>query len=150
MEDLQELLELLKAQGVDFVIIGAHALAYHGFPRATKDIDIWASNDLENAERLAIALEDFGAALGPTGASDFAQPSQKMVRLGVPPHMVDILNIAGGESFAEVWRGRVEGTLLNVDVFYPSRDSLIRMKRAAGRPQDLVDLQKLGAEKDGR
>lgn len=143
MDDLQELLELLARNNVEFLVIGAHALAHHGHPRATKDIDLWVSKDTENAERLATALEEFGAAIGPEGIRTFTGDDWRMIRLGIPPHMVDILNFAGGQVFEEVWEGRVQGELLGVRVHFPSRTALIEMKRAAGRPQDLVDVAKL-------
>ena len=135
MDDLQELLELLALHKVEFLVIGAHALAYHGHPRATKDIDLWVGSESENAQRLAGALKEFGAAIGPDGAEQFSQKEWRMVRLGVPPHMVDILNFAGGQEFDEVWQGRIQGELLGVKVHFPSRIALIEMKRAAGRPQ---------------
>lgn len=146
MDDLQELLELLAQHKVEFLVIGAHALAHHGHPRATKDIDLWVRSEIENTQRLANALREFGAAIGPEGTQQFSGKEWRMVRLGVPPHMVDILNFAGGQDFKEVWEGRVEGELLGVKVHFPSRIALIEMKRAAGRPQDLVDLAKLEKE----
>jgi len=143
MDDLRELLELLRSHNVEFIVVGAHALSFHGHPRATKDIDLWVRRELANAKRLAVALREFGAAIGPEGAEDFTTPEWKMIRLGVPPHMVDILNFAGGLSFEEVWEGKLEGELLGVSVHFPSRTALIEMKRAAGRPQDLLDIEKL-------
>lgn len=98
---------------------------------------------MENAERLAEALREFGADLGPGGPTEFADEKQKMIRLGVPPNMVDILNFAGADKFEDVWNRRVEGQLFGVKVHYPSKAALIEMKRTAGRPQDLVDLEKL-------
>lgn len=143
MDDLQELLELLASHKVEYLVIGAHALAHHGHPRATKDIDLWVRSEIENAQRLASALKEFGAAIGPDGMREFSGKEWRMVRLGVPPHMVDILNFAGGKDFEEVWEGSVEGELLGVKVHFPSKTALIEMKRAAGRPQDLIDVAKL-------
>ena len=142
MDDLRELLELLTSHSVDFLVVGAHALAHHGYPRATKDVDVWVRREMDNVERMAEALREFGANLG-DGYRAFALENRKMVRLGVPPNMVDILNFAGEESFEEVWAGRVQGVLLGVSVHFPSRTALIKMKEAAGRPQDLVDVQRL-------
>jgi hypothetical protein len=143
MDDLKELLELLTSRGVEFLVIGAHALAHHGHPRATKDVDIWVRRDPLNAERLGQALDEFGASIGEAGASKFADQPRQIIRLGIPPNMVDILNFAGEESFEHVWEGRVNGNLLGISVNFPSRTALIEMKRTAGRPQDLVDIQKL-------
>jgi len=143
MDDLRELLELLNAHRVEFLIIGAHAVAYYGYPRATKDLDIWARRNLENARRLADALREFGATIGDHGALEFAGDGKKMIRVGVPPHQIDVLNFGGTEDFEEVWQGRVDGALLGVSVHFPSKSALISMKKAAGRPQDLVDISKL-------
>jgi hypothetical protein len=145
MDDLRELLELLKSHNVEFLIIGAHAVAHHGYPRATKDIDVWVRRDLENAKRLASALDEFGATIGEEGARAFAGDARKMIRLGVPPHLVDILNFTGDAEFEEVWQGKVAGSLVGVAVHFPSRSALIEMKRAAGRPQDLVDIDRLSS-----
>ncbi|HVL39870.1 MAG TPA: hypothetical protein VM328_10820 [Fimbriimonadaceae bacterium] len=133
MDDLRELLELLRSHNVHFLVIGAHALAFNGYPRATKDIDPWVRKDNQNAERLARALKEFGADIGASGAVKFATSDRQMIRLGVPPHMVDVLNFAGATEFEEVWEGSVEGELLGIRVHYPSKTALIEMKRAAGR-----------------
>ncbi len=143
MEDLRELLDLLTSHDVRYLIIGAHALALHGFPRATKDLDIWVHGEPENARKLAAALKEFGAAIGDKGAEEFARPERKMIRLGVPPSMIDILNFAGDTDFQEVWEGSLEGNLFGAIVHYPTKTALIEMKRAAGRPQDLADIEKL-------
>jgi hypothetical protein len=143
MDDLRELLNLLASHKVEFLIIGAHAVAHHGYPRATKDIDIWVRRDLDNARRLSEALAEFGAPIGEAGVSRFEGSDRSMIRLGVPPHMVDILNFAGDADFAEVWEGCVLGELLGVSVHFPSRSALIAMKEAAGRDQDKLDIKKL-------
>jgi hypothetical protein len=143
MDDFRDLLSILSSHNVDFLIIGAHALAFYGHPRATKDVDLWVRRDLQNAEHLAEALREFGTAISDEDAQRFASEGRQMIRLGFPPQMVDILNFAGEESFEEVWSGRVSGTLLDVQVHYPSKTALIKMKLAAGRPQDLVDVQRL-------
>ena len=143
MDDLRDLLSILRSHNVDYLIIGAHTLAFHGHARATNYVDIWVRQDLDNSLRLSEALREFGAAISEEDAKRFAEPSRHMIRLGVPPTMVDILNFAGEESFEQVWSGRIQGTLLDVSVHFPSRTALIQMKRAAGRPQDLVDIAKL-------
>lgn len=142
-EDLSELLALLKSHEIKFIVIGAHALAFHGRPRLTEDVDLWIERTGENVRRLALALEEFGAGIGDDGAHRFASLDRQIIRIGAPPNMVDILNFAGNEPFAEVWNRRVAGELNGVDVFFPSREDLTRMKRAAGRPQDLADIDRL-------
>jgi len=144
MDDLRDLLNILKAHNVQFIIIGAHALAHHGHPRATKDVDIWVKQEPENAQRLRFPLSEFGAKISEGDSVSFGSVDRQMIRLGVPPQMVDILNFAGRESFDSVWSGSVEGQLLDVSVHFPSKVALIEMKREAGRPQDLVDISKLG------
>lgn len=144
MDDLKDLLSLLSSYNVEFLIIGAHAVAFHGYPRATKDVDVWVRREAENARRLAAALREFGAAIGDAGATKFATSPKTMVRIGVPPHMVDILNFGGSDqNFEEVWEGRVQGELLGVSVCFPSKVALIEMKRSVGRPQDLLDIKKI-------
>jgi len=148
MEDLIELLDLLKSHDVRYLVIGAHALGLHGHIRATKDIDLWVDRERQNAERLASVLREFGTEIGLAGVERFASDSNQMIRLGSPPTMVDILNFAAGPSFDEVWQGRIAGELWGVTVHYPSKTALIEMKRASGRPQDLLDVQKLSDDQD--
>ena len=142
-EDLKELFKSLKSQNVKFIVIGAHALAFHGRPRMTQDVDLWVDPSPENAKRLAAALEAFGAPIGEEGISRFSAPGRQLIRLGVPPNMVDILNFAGQRPFAEVSaRGQV-GDLDGEELMFPSKDDLIEMKKEASRPQDLVDIENL-------
>lgn len=143
MEDLIELLGLLRSHEVRFLIIGAHALGLHGHVRATKDLDLWVDRERANARRLGEALKEFGADIGPSGVGQFTSDSNQMIRLGNPPNMVDILNFADGAVFDEVWEGRFEGELWGVGVHYPSKTALIAMKKASARPQDLVDIERL-------
>jgi len=142
-EDLSELLALLNSHQVRFLVIGAHALAFHGKPRFTEDIDLWVDRTEDNAARLGAALEEFGAAIGGEGVSRFASPDKQIVRLGAAPNMVDILNFAGDDSFADVWSRGIHGMINGTEVVFPSREDLARMKRAAGRPQDIADIEKL-------
>jgi len=142
-DDLRELLESLRSHGVEFLVIGAHAVGFYSRPRLTEDIDLWVGRRRDNAERLKEALAEFGAPIGEQGAEAFATKDRQMIRLGHPPQMVDILNFAGGRSFEEVWPNRTAGELLGVEVMFPSKDDLIEMKRDAGRLQDLADIDRL-------
>lgn len=142
-DDLRELLESLMSHKVEFLVIGAHAVSFYVRPRMTEDIDLWVGRDIENANRLAEALAEFGAPIGKAGAETFANLDRQMIRLGVPPNMADILNFAGSTSFADCWSRRVEGSMGDLVVHFPSKLDLIEMKRSAGRPQDLVDADKL-------
>jgi hypothetical protein len=142
-ENFSELLDLLNSHKVEFVVIGGHALAFHGRPRFTEDIDVFVGPSKDNSQKLKCALDEFGAPIGERGAEEFAQAEHKMIRIGVPPQMVDILNFAGTVPFEAVYDRSIEGRLLGVPVRFPSREDLVDMKRSSGRPQDLVDLQKL-------
>lgn len=142
-EDLRELLESLKSHSVEFLVIGAHAVGYYVRPRMTEDVELWVGRGKENAERLRIALDEFGAPIGVEGALDFSGPDKQMIRLGVPPNMVDILNFAGSKPFEEVWKNRQQGLLSDIAVEFPSREDLIEMKQVSGRPQDLADIERL-------
>jgi predicted nucleotidyltransferase len=141
--DSKEFVELLNAKGVDFVIVGAHALAFHGYPRFTGDIDILFYPTSENAERLVATLQDFGfACLGYTPA-DFLTPGD-FIQLGVPPNRIDLLNRITAVSIEEVWSGRISGKLDGVPVFFIGREHFIKNKRATGRGKDLGDIESLG------
>jgi hypothetical protein len=145
-DDLRELLASLNSANVEFLVIGAHAVGFYARPRMTEDIDLWVNPTPENAERLKDALAAFGAPIGDAGAKKFHEGTRDMIRLGVPPNMVDILNFASSKGFAETWQDRVAGALDGVELFFPSRSDLIRMKREVGRPQDLADVARLEAQ----
>ena len=142
-EDLRELLASLTSSEARFLVIGAHAVGHYTRPRLTEDVDLWLGRDRSNVDRLANVLDRFGAPIGQAGASAFAEKERQMIRLGRPPNMVDLLNFAGDSPFDEVWERRVSGLLEGLPVFFPSLEDLLAMKRVAGRPQDLADLDRL-------
>lgn len=142
-DDLRELLELLKFHEVEFVVIGAHAVGFYARPRMTEDLDLLVGRTIENAKRLAAALKEFGASIGDDGAQSFANKDRQLIRIGVPPNVVDILNFGGTVPFDRIYADRVSGSLFEVEVWFPSKDHLLEMKRAAGRPQDLADIDRL-------
>ena len=141
--DLREFLESLNASRVDFVIVGAHALAYHGHPRLTGDIDILVYPSRENAERVIQALIQFG--FGSLGyvPEDLLTPGD-FIQLGVIPNRIDLLNQVSGVSNEEIWAERIASHLDGVPVQYIGREHFIRNKRATGRQKDLGDLESLG------
>jgi hypothetical protein len=141
--DFKELLALLNAHAVDYVIVGGYALAYHGAPRYTADLDILVKSDAENSGRLIQALEEFGFEAAGLTSDDFQQP-ERVVQLGVPPIRVDILTSLTGVSWDDVSSGRVEAAYGGVPVPFIGRDHLIANKRALGRKRDLADLEALG------
>jgi hypothetical protein len=132
----------LNARGVDYVIVGAFALAHHGRPRATGDLDIWVRPTSENARRLLVALGDFGFSSVKLTERDVL--SGQVIQLGYPPVRVDLLSVLDGLSSDEVWAGKAAGKFGDIPTSYLSREALIKNKRATGRPQDLADIAALG------
>jgi hypothetical protein len=140
--DFEELFACLIARNVRFVVVGGHALAYHGRPRYTKDLDILVEPTPENATRLLQALEDFGfGGLGLTEA-DFEKPGG-VVQLGVAPNRIDLLTMIEGVSFDQAWAGHVVGRFGTEAVPFLGRGELLANKRAVGRLQDLADIEAL-------
>lgn len=143
--DFSELLALFNAHRVDYLIVGAHALAFHGAPRYTADLDLLVRPDAENARRVLRALEEFGfGSLGLTG-DDFTAPDQ-VIQLGAPPVRVDLVTSITGVSWEQAAAGRVEGRYGDLDAHYLGKNELIQNKRALGRKRDLADLEALGEE----
>ena len=140
--DLREFLESLNSRGVDYVIIGAHSLAFHGRPRYTGDLDILVRPTSENASKLVDLLNQFGFTDTAFKESDFAE-SEQMIQLGRPPNRIDLLTSITGVSSDEAFATKLPAELDGIPVFVLSRDALIRNKRAVGRPQDLADLETL-------
>jgi hypothetical protein len=139
------LLTLLDAQ-VRFLVVGAHAMAVHGVPRGTQDLDVWVDPTAENADRVWKALAWFGAPLETLRLTpeDFTR-RDVVVQLGVPPLRIDLLTaISGLPDFAAAWAGRREETVAGRTVPFLGRDDLVANKRAAGRTKDLADLEALG------
>ncbi|MEP7346259.1 MAG: nucleotidyltransferase [Gemmatimonadaceae bacterium] len=141
-KDLREFVELLLSRGVDFVVVGGHAVAYHGYPRLTDDLDLLVLRTPENAQKLVDALTDFGFASVGLTAADF-QIDDRVIQLGRAPNRIDLITRLYGVEIAEVWSRRVEATLDGLSVWMISRDDLIRNKKATGRTQDLADAEHL-------
>lgn len=144
-EDFRDLLAELLATGTRFLVVGAHAMAVHGVPRATGDLDVWIAADPANADRVWTALLRFGApvaAMG-VGRDDLTRPDQ-VVQIGLPPRRIDILTSITGVGFDEAWSGRVTHDLGGLPVPFLGRAELVRNKRATGRTKDRADLEALG------
>lgn len=136
---------MFNAHDVDYIIVGAYALAYHGVPRYTGDMDILVCPESLNAQRILRALDQFGlGSLGLT-AEDFTA-SDKVVQLGVAPVRINIVMSITGVSWEEAAAGRVEGNFGDVPVHYLGRKEFIRNNRALWRKKDLADLEALGEE----
>lgn len=140
--DWKEFIESLNSNRVEYVIVGALALAAHGRPRYTGDMDVLIRPELENASRVLAALREFGFRNLDLNVSDFMEPGQ-VVQLGVPPRRIDILTAITGCSFDEAWVGRLEITVDAVSIPILGKAQLILNKTAAGRRKDLADLEDL-------
>lgn len=143
-EDFVDLLRCLRAESCDFVIVGAHALAVHGLPRATGDLDILVRADEGNAEKVMRALTRFGAPLSAHGidARDFATPGT-VYQIGLPPRRIDVLTRISGVEFDEAVEHAVTGHLGGEPVRCIGFDALLANKRASGRAKDVADVEAL-------
>jgi hypothetical protein len=145
-EDWADALLTLHAAGARFLVVGAHAMAVHGVPRATQDLDVWIDATMSNADKVWLGLVEFGAPLHEMGVTrdDFIRPGT-VVQVGLPPHRIDILTeISGVNDFAAAWDQRVERAVGGVPIAFLGREALLANKRAAGRLKDLADVEALG------
>ncbi|NUQ10834.1 MAG: hypothetical protein HUU26_00705 [Gemmatimonadaceae bacterium] len=143
--DFRDVLAAFVAHDVRFLVVGAHALAAHGVPRVTGDLDIWIAPNESNASRVWDALAEFGAPLVALNVkvSDFSTPGQ-VVQLGLPPYRIDVMTSISGVEFDEAEQGSLAGMLFGAPVRFIGREALVRNKRASGRPKDLADVRSLG------
>ena len=144
-KDFKELLELFNGHNVEYMIVGAYALAYHGAPRFTGDIDIFIHPLPENAQKILSALADFGFGSLNLKIEDFKNPNS-VVQLGVPPVRIDIITSITAVDWEEADKGKIEGLYGDVPVCFLGREQYIANKRAVGRKKDLADIESLGEE----
>ena len=142
--DFKDLLLAFNANDVEYLVVGAHALAAHGHVRATKDLDLWVRPDQANAQRVLHALSDFGAPLGDLTEDDLSR-KDTIFQIGMPPVRIDVITDIDGVEFAEAWPDRLETTFGGVSAFIISRHHLIKNKKTSARLQDLADVQQLEA-----
>jgi hypothetical protein len=140
--DFAEMLAALSGAGADYLIVGAHAVAAHGQPRATGDLDLWVRPTPDNAARVWQALVAFQAPLHDLTVEDLATPDV-VFQIGIPPCRIDILTAITGVQFEEAWPRRVALTVEGVELPFIGRKDLLANKRAAGRPKDLGDIAAL-------
>jgi len=141
--DFRDMLGLLSKYHAEFLLIGGYALAAHGHPRNTRDIDVMIRPTSENAARVWRALTEFGAPMDQLRPDDFTKPDQ-VVQLGVPPLRIDLTtSLTGIGDFMHAWNGRLEIDVDGLKIPVLGRADLIRNKRATGRPQDIVDADLL-------
>jgi hypothetical protein len=144
-EDYKDFIAALLATRARFLVVGAHALAAHGVPRATVDLDVWVEGTEENARRVWLALAQFGAPLETlqVSESDFTKP-ELVVQFGLPPSRIDVMTSVSGLDFGEAWESRMESDFGGLQAPFLGRAALIRNKRASGRTKDLADIEALG------
>ncbi|MDO8794422.1 MAG: hypothetical protein Q7J25_07370 [Vicinamibacterales bacterium] len=141
--DFAEMLSALCEAGAEFLIVGAHALAVHGVPRATGDLDIWINPTPDNAQRVLAALRVFGAPLTGVTAEDLVTPDT-VFQIGVVPCRIDVLTGISGVRFGDAWTRRTVVNIEGVPVPVLGREDFTANKRASGRPKDLLDIELLG------
>ena len=140
--DLREFIHLLNTKSVRYVIVGAWALAFHGRPRYTGDLDIFVARDQNNADRLMEVIEAFGFGQSGIKQNDFLQVDH-VIQLGREPNRIDILTGISGVAFDEAWESREQGNFSDGVIFVISRGLLIKNKRAANRDKDQADIKLL-------
>ena len=140
--DFKEFIQSLNDNGVRYLVIGGYAVAFHGHPRYTKDIDIWIAMNAENAANIIKALEEFGFASLDLQESDFTGPDQ-IVQFGYPPNCIDLITTAPGVDFNTCYASRIQSEIDGVKVNFIDLENLKRNKKAVGRHQDLADIENL-------
>lgn len=141
-KDFREFIESLNSNGVKYLLLGGYAIAFHGHPRYTKDLDIWVELSETNAEKILQALEDFGFGGLELTKDDFLLVGQ-VVQLGYSPNRIDVINSPSGVDFAECYASRLEIEIDGITISLIDLENLKKNKKAAGRLQDLADLEKL-------
>ncbi len=141
-KDLQEFVECLNSNKVEYLIVGALAVSWHGFPRFSADIDFFLRPSVENAERVLRAIRQFGFGSLPVMIEDLVTPGQ-VIQLGHEPNRIDLMTSISGVAFEEAWPARVEGQIDGVPMTFIGRAALLRNKEATGRSKDRIDLEEL-------
>ena len=141
-QDFKDFLRLLDANHVEYLLIGGYAVAFHGFPRATEDIDVWVAPTPENAQRIVSTLRQFGFDVPELRPDLFLKPDS-IVRMGNPPLRIELSTTISGVSFAECYRARITEILDGIPVTIISLPDLKANKKASGRHQDFADLERL-------
>ncbi|MBU0487507.1 MAG: nucleotidyltransferase [Bacteroidetes bacterium] len=141
-KDFREFIECLNKHDAKYLIVGGYAVAFHGHPRYTKDLDVWIWAEADNSKRIIAALHDFGFGSLNLTEKDFQQP-EMVVQLGNPPVRIDILTSVSGVAFPECFQSRVTVEIDGLQVNFIDLPSLRTNKKASGRHQDLADLENL-------
>jgi hypothetical protein len=138
--DFAEMLSALSAEGADYLVVGAYALAAHGFPRATGDLDLWVRPTRDNARRVLRALATFGAPVGDLAEEDLARPGT-VFQIGVAPNRIDLMTSVDGVEFDEAWDARTTHRFGGRETAVLARAHLLKNKRATDRPRDRLDAE---------
>ncbi len=141
-KDFREFIALLNANSVKYLIVGGYAVGFHGYPRYTKDLDVWILASEENAENILKALEQFGFSDVGLQKQDFLKPDE-FVQLGYPPNRIDIVMSCDGVDFNSCFNSRKEVIVDGLTINFIDLENLKKNKKASGRPQDLADLDNL-------
>ncbi len=144
-QDFKELLKLLDENSVDYLIIGAFALGFFGYPRSTGDLDVWIRADEENAKKMVKTLNGFGFASLGYKETDFLDKNN-IIQLGVPPVRIDIIMSISGVEFDEAYQNKNTVKLDGIKVYYIGKEDFIKNKKASGRLKDLADIESLSQQ----
>jgi predicted nucleotidyltransferase len=141
-KDFREFLQCLNEHGVDYMVIGGHAVAYHGYPRATADLDVWVAVSEANASRLVMALTAFGFSV-PELKPDLFLQEDRIIRMGIAPNRIELQTGIDGVHFGECFPRKISAILDGVQVHFIGLADLKSNKKASGRNKDLADLDEL-------
>jgi hypothetical protein len=141
-KDFKEFIELLNVHSVRYLVVGGYAVAFHGYPRYTKDLDVWIELSPENAENVINALEEFGFGSLGLKTDDFLE-SDQIIQLGYPPNRIDILTTLKEINFKDCFKAKIEIEIQGIKINFIDLENLKKNKLATGRPQDLADAENL-------
>ncbi len=141
-QDFKKFIQSLNDNGVRYLVIGGYAVAFHGHPRYTKDLDVWIAMEPANAANIINALEQFGFASLGLQAADFLMPDQ-IIQLGYPPNRIDMITSTPGVDFESCYAARAQSEIDGIQVNFIDLENLKRNKKAVGRLQDLADIESL-------
>ena len=141
-KDFKEFIELLNGYSARYLVVGGYAVAFHGYPRYTKDLDIWIELSPENADNVLKALDDFGFGSLGLKPEDFLE-SDQIIQLGYPPNRIDLLTTLKDIIFEDCYKARVVVNIQGLKINFIDLENLKKNKRATGRPQDLADAENL-------
>lgn len=144
-KDLREFIGLLNSEGVKYVVVGGYAVAFHGRPRFTGDMDFFVEPSGENSQKMENVVRRFGFAGTGLRAADFQRPDS-IIQLGLPPNRIDLLTAIDAVEFQEAWENRIEAEIDGAPVNFISKNLLLKNKAATGRAQDKADIEEMSGD----